>query len=270
MIIWIASYPKSGNTWVRAFLANYFSKKTTGVFDKTYGINGFPREKFFEGIVDKELIKKNPFELFKYFIPAQKKINENNKLHFLKTHNFAGSFKNYPFTDASNTCGAIYLIRDPRSVAVSYAYHTNISFEKSVDQLLNENLTSVNDELYVEARLSWSIHAQSWINSNWPKVIIRYEDLHMDTFENFKKILLFIKKFSSFEVDDEKIKKTISICSFNNLSNEEKKKGFLEKLENINFFRKGEIDEWRNVLPKNLIQKIEKKFEKQMKELGYL
>ena len=92
----------------------------------------------------------------------------------------------------------------------------------------------------------------------------------MDTFENFKKILLFIKKFSSFEVDDEKIKKTISICSFNNLSNEEKKKGFLEKLENINFFRKGEIDEWKNVLPKNLIQKIEKKFEKQMKELEYI
>ena len=49
-----------------------------------------------------------------------------------------------------------------------------------------------------------------------------------------------------------------------------KKKGFLEKLENINFFRKGEIDEWRNVLPKNLIQKIEKKFEKQMKELEYI
>ena len=73
MIIWIASYPKSGNTWVRAFLANYFSKKTTGVFDKIYGIHGFPREESFEGIVDKELIEKNPFELFKYFIPAQKK-----------------------------------------------------------------------------------------------------------------------------------------------------------------------------------------------------
>ena len=73
MIIWIASYPKSGNTWVRAFLANYFSKKTTDVLDKTYGIKNFPREKMFEGIVDNELIKKNKFELFKYFIQAQKK-----------------------------------------------------------------------------------------------------------------------------------------------------------------------------------------------------
>ena len=71
-------------------------------------------------------------------------------------------------------------------------------------------------------------------------------------------------------MDDEKIKKTIHVCSFKNLLNEEKEKGFLEKLDNINFFRKGEIDEWKNILIKNLIKKIEKKFEKQMKELGYL
>ena len=270
MILWLASYPKSGNTWVRAFLSNYFLKKTTNILDNIYNIENFPREKMFEGIVDKELLKKDRYELFKYFIPAQKKINENNKLNILKTHNFAGSINDYPFTDTNNTCGAIYIIRDPRSVAVSYAYHTNISFEKSVDHLLNDNHTGINDKLYIEARLSWSIHAQSWINSNWPKVIIRYEDLHNDTFKNFKQILLFIKKFSNFEMDDEKIKKTIHVCSFKNLLNEEKEKGFLEKLDNINFFRKGEIDEWKNILPKNLIQKIEKKFEKQMKELGYL
>ena len=64
-----------------------------------------------------------------------------------------------------------------------------------MDHLLNEKHTGINDEIYLEARLSWGIHAQSWINSNWPKVIIRYEDLHKDTFPNFKKILLFIKKF---------------------------------------------------------------------------
>jgi len=270
MIIWIASYPKSGNTWVRALLSNYFLKKKTSIFDNIYNIKHFPREEIFEGIVDKKLIEKDQFELFKYFIPAQKKINENNKLNILKTHNFAGSIRDYPFTDSNNTCGVIYLIRDPRSVAVSFAYHDDISFEKSVDLLLNEKRIGINEKIYIEARLSWSIHAQSWINSNWPKVIIRYEDLHNDPLIYFKSILLFLRKFMKFEIDDEKIKKTIDICSFKNLSEEEKRVGFREKKGSANFFRKGEIYEWKNILPKNLIKKIEQKFEKQMKELEYI
>ena len=270
MILWLASYPKSGNTWVRAFLSNYFLKKTTNILDNIYNIENFPREKMFEGIVDKKLIEKDQFELFKYFIAAQKKINENNKLNILKTHNFAGSMKDYPFTDSNNTCGVIYLIRDPRSVAVSYAYHGNISFEKSVDLLLNEERIGINDKIYIEARLSWSIHAQSWINSKWPKVIIRYEDLHNDPFIYFKSILSFLRKFIKFEIDDEKIKKTIEICSFKNLSEEEKRVGFKEQTGSVNFFRKGEIHEWKKTLPKNLIRKIEQKLEKQMKELGYI
>ena len=270
MIIWIASYPKSGNTWVRALLTNYLSKKTTNVLNDILNIKKFPREEIFEGIVDKKLLEKDKLELYKYFIPAQKKINQNNKLNILKTHNFGGSIYNHPFTDSNNTCGAIYLIRDPRSVAVSYAYHADISFEKSVDFLLNEKQFSLNDKIYSEARLSWTIHAQSWINSDWPKVLIKYEDLHNDTFKYFKSILLFIRKFIKFEIDDEKIKKTIDICSFKNLSKEESESGFVEKHGKENFFRKGEIDEWKNILPINLIKKIEQKFEKGMKELNYL
>ncbi len=114
------------------------------------------------------------------------------------------------------------------------------------------------------------MHAQSWINSSWPKIVIKYEDLHSDTFNNFKSILIFIKKFIKFEIEDKKIKKTIDICSFKNLSKEENKSGFKEKTGNENFFRKGEIDEWKKILPKNLISKIEQKFEKEMKELNYL
>jgi len=270
MIIWIASYPKSGNTWIRALLTNYILKKTKNVLDDISNIKKFPKKEMFEGIVDKKLSEKDKLELFKYFIPAQKKINQNNKLNILKTHNFGGSVNNFPFTDSNNTCGVIYLIRDPRSVAVSYAYHANISFEKSVNLLFNEKRISFDNKIYPEARFSWDIHAQSWINSNWPKVLIKYEDLHNDTFKNFKSILFFIRKFIKFEIDDEKIKKTIDICSFKNLSKEESESGFVEKHGKENFFRKGEVDEWKKILPKNLINKIEQKFEKEMKELNYL
>ena len=136
--------------------------------------------------------------------------------------------------------------------------------------MFNEKRISFDNKIYPEARFSWDIHAQSWINSNWPKVLIKYEDLHNDTFKNFKSILFFIRKFIKFEIDDEKIKKTIDICSFKNLSKEESESGFVEKHGKENFFRKGEVDEWKKILPKNLINKIEQKFEKEMKELNYL
>jgi len=270
MIIWLASYPKSGNTWVRALLTNYLSKKITNVLVDIQNIQKFPRKDVFDGVVTEEVLKKDKLEIFKYFIAAQEKINQNNKLNILKTHNFAGSIRNNPFTNSKNTCGVIYIIRDPRSVAVSYARHANISFEKSVDYLLSKTRITINDEMYPEARLSWKIHAESWINSNLPKVLIKYEDLHKDTLKNFKSILSFIKKFTKIEIDDVKIKKTIYTCSFKNLSKIEKEKGFKEKLGKENFFRKGEIDEWKNILPKNLIKKIEENFKNEMKEFNYL
>jgi len=270
MIIWLASYPKSGNTWVRALLTNYLSKNKTNIFNDIEKIKKFPEKGLFNGIVTEEILKKDNLELFKYFIEAQEKINQNNKLNILKTHNFAGSIRNNPFTDSKNTCGLIYLIRDPRSVAVSYARHANITFEKSVKFLLSKKRISMNEDFYPEARLSWNIHAESWINSNFPKILIKYEDLHKDTLKNFRLILLFIQKFIKIEIDDKKINETIDNCSFENLSKLEKEYGFKERKGKENFFRKGEIDEWKNLLPINLIKEIENNFEKEMKELNYL
>jgi len=270
MIFWIASYPKSGNTWVRAFLTNYLSNNPRNVFEKINKINRFPSKDYFKSIVDTEALKKDNIELFKYFITAQEKINKNKKINIIKTHNFAGSVRGYPFSNSNNTCGSIYIVRDPRSVVVSYAHHANISFEKSVDLLLNENRITINEKLYPEARMSWKIHVLSWLNSSWPKLLIRYEDLHLDSFKYFKNILLFLNKFVKIEIADDKIKETIDICSFKNLLDLEKKFGFQEKRGVVNFFRKGEIDEWKNTLPLNIVKKIEKNLQDEMKELDYL
>ena len=208
MILWLASYPKSGNTFVRALLSNYLDNKNKDVFTKMEGIQSFPKKKSFEGIVDNDLIKKDKYQLFKYFLSAQKKINENKKLNLVKTHNFFGSINGHEFTNKENTAGAIHIVRDPRSIAVSYAYHADISFEKSVDLLLMEKRISLNDGGYPEARMSWKIHFRSWLGCSFPKLLIRYEDLNKDTYNTFKKILIFTNQFlrNKIEITDEKIK----------------------------------------------------------------
>ena len=103
-----------------------------------------------------------------------------------------------------------------------------------------------------------------------PKIIIKYEDLFSDPLNKFLEVLKFINQFKKVKIDENKIKQTISKCSFENLADNEKKFGFNERLGKENFFRKGLVDEWKTVLKKNLVKKIEKEFFEEMKELKYL
>jgi|AP95_1055475.scaffolds.fasta_scaffold47597_2 hypothetical protein len=282
MIIWIVSYPRSGNTWVRSLISTYlFSEKENTVFENIKKIINFPNIKHFKEIFEinefsKEELKnkkkkdKKKFEISKYWIAAQNKINLNKKITFLKTHNFGGSLEGNDFTNSENTLGVIYLVRDPRSVAVSNAHHNNISLDQSVNDLLDEKIFATNEGNLLEFRSSWRVNYLSWKNRQYPKIIIRYEDLHKDTFQSYKKILNFINTFQKIDINDLKIKDTIDTCKFENLSNLEDSIGFSERLKNNKFFRKGSVDEWKTELNKNQIKKIENAFSDEMKDLKYL
>ena len=269
MIFWIASYPKSGNTWLRLLISNYLGSNDLNLFNNLKSIQRFPDKKFFKGIVHEDDLKKDDMKIFKHFIAAQEKINLNDELNILKTHNFAGSIFGYPFTNSENSCGAICIIRDPRSVVVSHAYHHGFDFEKSTNRILDKTVIAFNDG-YLEARLSWNVHYSSWKKINIPKIILRYEDLIDDPYNNFLKILEFISQFKKIDIDENKINNVIKKCTFKQVSDNEKKFGFVEKKGKENFFRKGLVDEWKVVLKKDLIQKIEKEFYKEMRELKYL
>ena len=151
MILWLASYPKSGNTWMRAMLSSYlfseYHQDNQDIFSKMKLIQSFPVKRAFEGIVDEIILKKNKFETFKYFIAAQKKINKDPKLHIIKTHSFCGAANGYEFTNKENTLGSIYIVRDPRSAAVSYAHYANITYEKSVELMLDEGRIVFHDNI---------------------------------------------------------------------------------------------------------------------------
>ena len=283
MIIWIASYPRSGNTWIRSFLSTYiYGEKNSSVFENMKKIINFPNISHFKGIFeineftqeeqkDKKKKDKKKFEISKYWLAAQKKINLTNEITFLKTHNFGGSLEGNEFTNSENTLAVIYLVRDPRSVAVSNAHHNSISYDQSISDLFNEKIFATNEGNLLEFRSSWKVNYLSWKKRSYPKLIIRYEDLISDQYQNFKKILNFINDFKKINIDELKIKETIELCKLESLSKLEDQIGFEEKLKKEKkFFRKGLVDEWKSQLNKDQIKKIENAFFEEMRELKYL
>tara|TARA_B100000003_G_scaffold147283_1_gene132585 strand:+ start:227 stop:1018 length:792 start_codon:yes stop_codon:yes gene_type:complete len=263
MITWIASYPKSGNTWVRSFLSNYLSNNDNFNFGELKKINKFPKDSLF-----KELnVDKNDFgDIARNWIPMQTFINLKNEVTYLKTHNAMMTINNFKFTDIDNTNGFIYLIRDPRDVLVSYASHMSQSFEETFEVMIGDFSRSEQDGAIMS---SWSTHYNSWKNSNFDKIIIKYEDLIENTEKCFNKIVSFLNKINNLPIDSKKIKKSILNTSFNKLKKLEENEGFNEAHQN-SFFRKGKIGDWKENLDPKITKRIEEEFNSEMKELGYL
>lgn len=136
MIIWIASYPKSGNTWIRAMLTAYlYTEEGFFNFELLKQIPQFPTRQDVE-----EFTKKfeNPAETSKYWILSQKKLNLDKKIHFLKTHSSMCTIEGNAFTDKENTIASLYIVRDPRNVITSIANHYEFSINEAFDFLTNK------------------------------------------------------------------------------------------------------------------------------------
>ena len=280
MIIWLSSYPKSGNTWLRSLLASYyFSKEGDFDFNLLSNIDQFPSYDYFK---DYNKIFLNPSETAEFWIEEQKKINTDKKIKFFKTHNALCKINNYSFTDSNNTLGAIYIIRDPRNVITSVANHYEIDLDQAYEFMTTEQKAIIqkkeNSFVGFVALFSWIFHQASWINNKmFPTLIIRYEDLQNETFLTLKKVINFIddlsKSKNSFKRD--KAKKSIQSCDFERLKKLEINDGFNEspvsKKDNkrIKFFKLGRDNDYKKLLNKDLITKMNLKFKDEIKRFNY-
>ena len=280
MIIWLSSYPKSGNTWLRSLLASYyFSKEGDFNFNLLKYIDQFPSYDFFKNY-DKTFI--NPTDTAEFWIEEQKKINSNNKVKFFKTHNALCKINNYSFTDSNNTLAAIYIIRDPRNIITSLANHYEIDADQAFEFMTTEQkaITQKKENSYVGfvALFSWIFHQESWTNNKlFPTLVIRYEDLQNETFLTLKKVIDFIEKQinSKNSFNRDKAKKSIQSCDFEKLKKLEINEGFNEspisKKDNsrINFFKLGKDNDYKKLLTKELISKMNLKFKNEIKKFNY-
>ena len=273
MIVWLASYPKSGNTLLRSMLAAYlFSKDGIYDFSLIRNIKQFPHGGLF---IKMGIDIKNHNETVKNYIKAQESFNKKDAVQFLKTHSYLFNFnKENPFTDFNNTLGAIYIVRDPRNVVTSFSKYRGLTNEETADYMIKgsgDGLTWTNN---------WASNFHSWklFKKHERYLLIKYEDLINKPELTFLNILNFIHKItkSKLVLDKEKFNNTIKTTSFENMQKLEKEKGFSEAGinektgEKVPFFNLGPKNNWRQSLDSETIQKIEKAFKKEMEELGYL
>ena len=272
MIIWLASYPKSGNTLLRTMLSAYlFSRDGMFNFELLRNIKQYPNE----NVLDRMGIKLEDFdEIIKNSVKGQELYINRNSVGFCKTHNMLYNYeKKYPFTNLDNTLGVIYIVRDPRNVVLSYARHVGKPIEETV------KFVTLGKCFMHDIMGNWSENYQSWkaLKTNNKYLLIKYEDLVSKREETFLKILTFIFKLRkiNFALDNKKFENTIKTTTFDNLKKLESKSTFLESAKNdkgerINFFDKGQKRNWSTTLDRNLSDQIEYAFKKDMVELGYL
>ena len=284
MFIWLASYPKSGNTLVRSLLVSYFfSKDGNFNFDLIKNIKQFPTIELFESL---GIDIKNQKEVIENYIKVQDSINQKNIIQFLKTHSYLFNIDGNGFTNLNNSLGAIYIVRDPRTIVSSSTRFFNISQIEAADRLikttfiggdLNNKRSSNRTTVYTG---TWNGNYNSWksFKSNGKYLLIKYEDLIFNKEESLKKILKFIHKLKNinFEINEKKFQNVIDSTSFESMQKLERKKGFNESSinektgEKIAFFNLGPKNDWKKSLDLEVIKKIEKAFKKEMEELGYL
>ena len=280
MIIWLASYPKSGNTFLRSILGTYFFTQDGNFsFDQVYKITQFPSLFHFNEI---NIDINNIEQTMGSYLKVQNNLNLKNKSKkFFKTHSafFNNKSNNSIFSNSENSLGAVYIVRDPRNVVTSYAHHYSIDIGVAFNQISDKELflkkTNLHPDVFIS---SWSLNYLSWKKANIPLLLIKYEDLIKNTKEKLIEVFNFFQTLgmSKSLYDEKKLDNVIKSTQFNNVKKLEKEIGFDESVmdkktnKKIPFFNLGPSNDWRNKLDPNLANKIEKAFSKEMEELGYL
>jgi len=280
MIIWLASYPKSGNTWLRAIITSLLYS-VDGNFDFSLigKIDQFPEKKYFKNIIEKF---DNFHDIYKNWIAAQNNINLDGKIKIFKTHQGKFTINNYNFTNSQNTLAVIYIVRDPRTLVKSISNHYTLSIEDAFDFLIHPRLMGdgksyeeKEDGLY-NILGKWDEHYRSWTTNKNNLLLIKYEDLLKNTGFELRKIIKFLQKYLTFQVNENKIKNILKSTSFESLKNMENLGKFSEQVENkidgkkVKFFNLGPQNVWQENLDKEIVLKIEKEFYSTMKELNYI
>lgn len=272
-LVWIASYPKSGNTWMRAFLHNYIRQPTA-----PYDINRLT-DLAAANVNAERYQRYDPRPASQYAVADVQRMRPlvhrdltalDSKLVFVKTHNARLQIKGAPLITPEVTAGAICIVRDPRNVAVSYSRHRGRSIDDTIAFMADPGAaTGGTDTKVFEWLSSWSMHVQSWTSHPDPRVrVVRYEAMVDDPHATFAHLIRWLGQ----EPPPERLDRAIRFSAFDELRAQEQLKGFKERVPESTapFFATGRPGSWRSVLTAAQQARIERDHATVMRRFGYL
>lgn len=271
-ILWLASYPKSGNTWLRAFLANLIANRSAPL-DLTE-LPQFCEDEasaaLYSEAAGRPSTSLSIAELCALRPSVQAAIAARARGTVLvKAHNYWGGFEQDPLHNPQVTAGGVYVVRNPLDVVVSMSHHFGLSVDEAIDFLGDEDTATENAARWVSQLLgSWSTHAASWAAIEHPGfLLVRYEDLLDKPTKHFARIARQVGVH-----DRARIARAIEHASFQTLARNERRDGFIEASEKTaaRFFRVGRAQQWRQVLSRDQVGRIIARHREQMARLKYI
>ncbi|MDX1710982.1 MAG: sulfotransferase domain-containing protein [Rhodovibrionaceae bacterium] len=272
-ILWLASYPKSGNTWLRAFLANYLANSAEPLSPNeiTHYSSSDTLVQPYEELAGKPAASLSEDEVRTLRPETQMRLaTRSTKTVPVKTHNLLGHEGGVPLILPQATAGAIYILRNPLDVAVSFAYHTDGDLDTGV-RALTDRQTVMEGEpergLLPSFVGSWTLHVRSWTETpGLNPHVMRYEDMLTRPREAFAALIRFL----GMPEEPERLQRAIEFSSFDTLKQGEAREGFLEAASGREFFRSGSTGGWREALSEAQAGRIISVNAATMRKFGYL
>lgn len=270
-LVWLASYPKSGNTWTRVFLANYiFNRREPMPINEVHRVgmgDSIPQTyaRVAGGPFD-PADHRRALELRPRVLSAI--VANNADVNFVKTHNARTRAFGTELIPTALTRAAVYIVRHPLDVACSYARHYAMTPEQALEAMGREDNTIVGNQASVPQYLgSWAGHVRGWTrHRDFPVVVLRYEDLLADPETGFARVL----KLIGMPVDEERLERAVRFSSFEELSRQEAADGFVEKSPAAErFFHSGGSGRWREALPPEAVAAFARTNARAMEARGY-
>jgi len=274
--IWIASYPKSGHTWVRVFIHNLL-REIRGKKNDSQDINRLSRHTVweidaapYEQLLGKPVVECTAEEIARTRPQVQQLLSEaRSRPFFIKTHLGVARIRGFPTINLEMTLAAVYIVRNPLDVAISYAHHGNREVDHVIEQMADPALQIFGpDEHFYEFVGSWSGHVAGWLSiSRRPVHLVRYEDMLRAPVRIFGGLARFLR----LNPTPEQLQRAIDKSSFAELSRQEQQNSFAEKPPGAEkFFRVGKADQWRDVLTREQVRRVVEAHAPMMQRTGYL
>jgi hypothetical protein len=271
-IVWLASYPKSGSTWLRSFLHNFLSAP-----DQSYDINRLTDLTAGESMTalyraqDPALGQHYTDERVRELRPlVHRAISRASPYGALvKTHNALVSEDGHPLISLDLTAGAIYVVRNPLDIAVSFSHHNRTTIDNIIEFMNTESAaTQSNEKNVYEVYDTWSAHVASWTETPSSTLhVMRYEDMLAHPQKSFAAIV----KLLGIEAPRQRIEKAVRLSSFQVLKEQERRQGFRERPARMEaFFRAGKAGQWKKELTKEQVARVVSAHREQMARFGYV